>query len=299
MPLRPAQTYTFAYGALNIQKYIERLNFGLFKVESYEKQANIAQYPRIKKVFKTMSNHNNRLLKIRAWVVARKSLCLFRRPVLKIYYQLLCCLKYATNIQYRSHRRWLLESPDDQLRYRYDLPPDANILDLGGFNGDFAARFLERGPAQITIFEPLPTYATRIKKRFATVPSVMVQNAGLSDKDEQARFTIDGDATGAFHHSATGATVEVSLLDSEKFFKNCGVDEWHLAKLNIEGGEYALLRCWIEKKLIQNIKYLQVQFHLNVPNAKKQYNALAKDLQKTHRLRWRYPFIWESWERRD
>ena len=44
----------------------------------------------------------------------------------------------------RSVRRWFADNPADELRFQYDLPPGANILDVGGYNGDFAARFLER-----------------------------------------------------------------------------------------------------------------------------------------------------------
>ena len=93
--------------------------------------------------------------------------------------------------------------------------------------------------------------------------------------------------------------MRVALWDAEKFLEKCDTDEWHLAKLNIEGGEYALLRRLIDTRRIEKFQYLQIQFHLNVPDAKKQYRKLAERLQQTHRLQWRYPFVWESWERRN
>ena len=93
--------------------------------------------------------------------------------------------------------------------------------------------------------------------------------------------------------------MRVTLWDAEKFLEKCDTDEWHLAKLNIEDGEYALLRRLIDTRRIEKFQYLQIQFHLNVPDAKKQYRKLAERLQHTHRLQWRYPFVWESWQRRD
>ena len=120
----------------------------------------------------------------------------------------------------------------------------------------------------------------------------------MSDRDAIVDFYINADASSAFGASE-GEKVRVTLWDVKKFLEKCDTDEWHLAKLNIEGGEYALLRRLIDTRRIEKFQYLQVQFHLNVPDAKKQYKELAKRLQQTHRLQWRYPFVWESWQRRD
>ena len=198
----------------------------------------------------------------------------------------------------RSVRRWFADNPADELRFQYDLPPGANILDVGGYNGDFAARFIELCNANVTIFEPVSTFASKIKLRFAGEKRVRLHEAGLSDKDEIVDFYVNADASSVFGASE-GEKVRVALWDAEQFFEKCDTDEWHLAKLNIEGGEYALLRRLIDTRRIEKFQYLQIQFHLNVPDAKKQYRKLAERLQQTHRLQWRYPFVWESWQRRD
>lgn len=206
--------------------------------------------------------------------------------------------KYLTDEFYRSHQRWIRHNPQDDVRFQYDLPPGANILDVGGYAGDFAARFVELCNANVTVFEPVSEFAAQIEKRFAGDPRVRVHEAGLSDKDEVAEFNLDSDASGAFGSSG-GHRVRVNLWDAERFLSQCGTDEWHLAKLNIEGGEYALLNRLIETGRIASIKHLQVQFHLHVPGARDQYRKLAKRLRQTHKLQWRYPFVWESWVRRE
>ena len=123
-------------------------------------------------------------------------------PMLEKVLRFLMAKSKLLDWKHRHHRRWFADSPKDELRFQYDLPPGASILDVGGYNGDFAARFIELYNANVTIFEPV------------------------------------------------------------KF------------------------------------QYLHIQFHLNVPDAKKQYRKLAERLQHTHRLQWRYPFVWESWQRR-
>lgn len=204
--------------------------------------------------------------------------------------------KYLTDEFYRSHQRWIRHNPQDDVRFQYDLPSGANVLDVGGYAGDFAACFVELYNANVTVFEPVSHFATQIEKRFAGDPRVRVYAAGLSDKDEVAEFDLDADASGAFGSSG-GQRVQVSLWDAERFLSQCGTDEWHLAKLNIEGGEYALLNRLIDTGRIASIKHIQVQFHLHVPGAREQYRQLAKRLRQTHKLQWRYPFVWESWVR--
>jgi FkbM family methyltransferase len=205
--------------------------------------------------------------------------------------------KYLTNEFYRSHQRWIRHNPHDEVRFKYDFPPGAYILDVGGYAGDFAAYFVELCDANISVFEPVPNFAAKIKERFAGDSRVQVYEAGLSDKDEMAEFDLDADASGIFGSSG-GKKVQVTLWDAERFLSQCGTDEWHLAKLNIEGGEYALLNRLINTGRITTIMHIQVQFHLHVPGAREQYKQIAKRLRQTHDLQWRYPFVWESWIRR-
>ena len=78
--------------------------------------------------------------------------------------KILLLLGYWKN---RSIRRWFADNPADELRFQYDLPPGASVLDVGGYNGDFAARFLELCNADVTVFEPVPAFAAKIRRRFA------------------------------------------------------------------------------------------------------------------------------------
>ncbi|MGV4792998.1 FkbM family methyltransferase [Rhizobium sp. F40D2] len=206
--------------------------------------------------------------------------------------------RLATDDTYRAHQNWITSFPEDQIRYEYPLRFNANVLDVGGYLGDFAAEFVNRYNAQVAIFEPVPRFAEQVENRFAGEPKIIVFRAGLSDQDMQVEFELDADASGQFQSSGK-RKIQVDLWDAARYFRESPVTDWDLMKLNIEGGEYSLLERLIETGHISAIRYLQVQFHLHVPNARRRYRKLARQLRRTHRLDWRYPFVWESWTRRE
>ena len=49
-------------------------------------------------------------------------------------------------------------------------------------------------------------------------------------------------------------------------------------------------------KNVRRIKKLQVQYHLNVPDAVEKRQSLRSRLAQTHRELYCYPFVWEAWE---
>lgn len=68
-----------------------------------------------------------------------------------------------------------------------------------------------------------------------------------------------------------------------------------LMKINIEGGEYALLPHLIDTGVISRVRNIQIQFHeLDVDSAEKRESIICA-LRKTHKRDWCYEFVWESW----
>src|SRR5262249_51252950 len=76
------------------------------------------------------------------------------------------------------------------------------------------------------------------------------------------------------------------------------IGEVSLMKINIEGGEYDLLENLIATGLISRIRDIQVQFHMDIPDAERRMHAIQSRLAGTHRLTFQYPFVWENWQRR-
>lgn len=158
----------------------------------------------------------------------------------------------------------------EQLRYEYDLKEGDKVLDIGAYRHEWGNEIEKRYKCQVEYFEAL---------------------------DNRAAWVYDGEIRlgGAFLYSSMflEGSINYKCVDIAPYLQK----EVALVKINIEGGEYELLNYIIDKGLIGNVKYLQVQFHLiEGINAKEQYGKLAKRLSETHHLDWRYPFCWESWK---
>lgn len=197
-----------------------------------------------------------------------------------------------------AHRRWLRDNGDATLRLDYPLTNQSLVLDAGGYRGDWAAKIHDRYGANIYIFEPVPEFADDIRRRFAGNPSVRVFEFGLADKDGGARIHLDGDATSTVAKSNNHWAI-VDIRDAAGFIARERIDRIDLLKINIEGGEYALLRRLLESGLIGICRDIQVQFHEFVPNSHALREELRSGLSKTHRPTYEYFFVWENWRRRD
>jgi len=251
---------------------------------------------KIKQTILTVIERFPLLLKVRQNVTRLRSVFEYKKAIWmrKLKHDWL----YISDRFYRAHHNYISQNPQDECRYGYNLHEGALVLDVGGFDGDFAQACLSRFNASVTIFEPIETFAQRISSRFNGDKRITVHTAGLSDRDETAEFNLEGNATGLYSSSSV-VTEKVILWDVERFIVEHQVSKWDLLKLNIEGGEYAVLKKLIDSGLIKRFKYIQVQFHLNIPDARKKYKEIKKQLCNTHDIEWCYPFVWESWKCRD
>src|SRR5207302_690624 len=85
------------------------------------------------------------------------------------------------------------------------------------------------------------------------------------------------------------------LVRAADFFHEHQIERIDLMKVNTEGGEYELLEHLLNASLITKIGNLQVQFHHCVPDALERMQAIQHQLERTHRLTYQYPFVWENW----
>jgi len=159
----------------------------------------------------------------------------------------------------------------EHLRYEYDLKPEDYCLDIGSYRMEWATEIIKRYGCRVECFDAL---------------------------DNRAAWTHDGVLRmgGAYYYTSMfdkKGEQDFKCVDIAPYIKNVA-----LLKLNIEGGEYQLLDYIIFKDLHKQIKNIQVQFHkVEDFDYEKRYKEIAEELSKTHRLTWRYPFVWENWER--
>ena len=191
-------------------------------------------------------------------------------------------------------------------RPAYDLTPQSLVWDVGSYRGDFSVAVLEKFGCHVMAFEPMLMYADALGKNRPTPwkGALAIYSFGLADRDFEQDIPLAGDRTSAHPEAASdpgfhaGPLMPARFRDVIGFMDELAIHRVDLAKINIEGGEYALLRRLIDSGYISRFGHLQVQFHTFMPEFGELYLALKKDLERTHTLSWRQPWRWESWARR-
>jgi FkbM family methyltransferase len=193
-----------------------------------------------------------------------------------------------------------IDAGGESLRLDYPLEEDSIVIDAGGYVGDFAADVTKKFDCRVDIFEPVTEYAKKIRGRFSFNNKVRVIQAGLGAEEKEEFINIEGLGSSVFgDHIEEAPKEKVKIVSAVDYIESNGYLTIDLMKINIEGGEYELLFSLIEHpELINNIKYFQIQFHDFVPDSQDMRTQVHKQLSKTHKLMWNYPFIWESWERK-
>jgi FkbM family methyltransferase len=190
--------------------------------------------------------------------------------------------------------RWRKDACGKSLREEYDLNEQSVVLDVGGYEGQWASDIFARYLCTIHVFEPIPKYADRIRARFARNNRVIVHQVGLFSETKELAVSARGDATSVIgSNSDTGVCVQ--LVAASEYFAQMQLKEIDLMKLNIEGAEYALIDHLISSSWIPHIRNLQIQFHRTVPDANTKVVGLRQRLAQTHSPTYQYDFVWENW----
>jgi len=192
---------------------------------------------------------------------------------------------------------WVVVEGDKTLRVDYPLSPDSVVFDVGGYEGQWASDIFSRYFCQIHIFEPVHLFASRIERRFAENPKIIVHPFGLSNQTREEIITVNNDGSSLFKPGSQTETIQ--LVRAANFIREHNISQIDLMKINIEGSEYDLLEDLIGSGLVEKITNIQVQFHDFIPDASQRMTQIQNNLQQTHALTYQYPFVWENWRRKD
>ena len=196
--------------------------------------------------------------------------------------------------QQKVIKSWWDDGGDYRFRFDYDLGPDSIVLDLGGYEGQWASDLFSRYQCRILIFEPVKTFAKNIGQRFLLNGKISVFDFGLGASTRIESISISKDGSSIFRE--TSEKEEIKIVDSHEWLTNERVGAIDLIKINIEGGEYELLEKIIDTGLVSNIKNIQVQFHDILPDSPQRMESIQKKLSETHFLTYQYRFVWENWK---
>lgn len=195
--------------------------------------------------------------------------------------------------------RWFKDRGDETLRLDYpDLNEDSIVFDLGGYVGDFAHELNEKYGCLVYLFEPHPKFYDTCVKRFANNEKVIPLNYGLSDI--QGEFVLSDSADGSSFLNPNHREIEGLKCQLREFFSvlvDFDIKKIDLMKINIEGGEYPLLKHIAKNNKLDVVSEYQIQFHNFIENAVSMRNSIVQSLNQTHKRTWCYTFVWENWKK--
>jgi len=209
----------------------------------------------------------------------------------------------ANSLNRRLHRRryramlkrWSDDGGDRTLRFDYDLDEHSLVLDLGGYEGQWASDLYARYRCRIFVFEPVRSFADQISERFRKNSDIAVLPFGLGGASRTQTIYVRGASSSTYRKRSNAQQIEI--VDTAKWFSDNDIRSVQLMKINVEGGEYELLERLIETKLIQSIDNVQVQFHNFTTDATERMESIQAALLETHSPTYQYRFIWENWRR--
>lgn len=198
-----------------------------------------------------------------------------------------------------NKEKWYADNKEKTLRYDYNLNEHSVVIDVGGYEGDFAAEMYSRYLCKIYVFEPVVRYVNYLTNRFQKNKSIAIIPAGLGSKNEELTIHVMDEAS-SYNRSESihkkGTEEKIQIKDVADFFKENAIAKIDLIKINIEGAEYDLLDRMIAQNYIVNCVNLQIQFHDFYENFELRYTQIKTELEKTHQLTYSYPFVWENWQ---
>ena len=183
---------------------------------------------------------------------------------------------------------WYRVDGDNTYRVNYKLNENSIVVDLGARHGHWSDIIRYKYNPKIYCFEVVKEFCEELLlKNYNTFC------LAVSDKYGKISLGVLDSEASIFYKNSS---FEVDCIPATNIFKLIKQENIDLIKINVEGAEYPILKNLIDSCYITKIKNLQIQFHLFDGIDNGEYNSLIKELSKTHKLSWRFPFVWENWE---
>ena len=198
--------------------------------------------------------------------------------------------------------RWYVtQGTEDGLRYEFDVSPADTVIDVGGFEGDWAAEMVARYGCRVHVCEPVAALVTALQRRFGRNPAITIHPFGLAGRDSTEVISVMSESssvlrnTAAFHRHSSQETIH--LRDGNDFLSEIALPDVAVMKINIEGGEYDLLEALIRSGRIASVRNVLIQFHDFVNDAEQRMKIIQQSLSATHEQTFGYDFVWGNWRR--
>ncbi len=190
--------------------------------------------------------------------------------------------------------QWNAADKAGSLRTKYNLNQDSIIFDVGAYDGSWARKMFGTYHSIIHCFEPVLSIYNQTCDVFKNNPKVHVHNYGLGGETREEQITLLKDGSSIFVDGGQKETIKI--VSMKDIMEQLSINHVQLLKINIEGGEYELLKHIIQENMQNNFDNYQIQFHPVTNSYDGDIDYIRNELLKTHKLTYCFDFIWENWE---
>jgi len=189
---------------------------------------------------------------------------------------------------------WNRDKGNENLILNYPLNENSWIVELGGFEGWFTQKALDKFNCNILVVEPI--YCEKLSKNFENTQNVIIECCGVSDVKKTIELYVDGDATSQYTKVSQNK-IQVDCYPIEYFISKYNIEIIDLVQINVEGEEYPLLEKWITSDVLNKIKHIQVQYHDFVADYRNRKENIEKGLlERGFENSWDYDIVFSSWK---
>ncbi len=168
---------------------------------------------------------------------------------------------------------WIIKETCLDHYYEYGLALQDNwtIIDLGAGLGDFTTYAARRSPhGRVIAFEPTPESFALLQHNLQIngIHNAEAQDCAVADAP--GKLVLNVDSKHATQHTITAPgtrMIEVRAITLAEVFEAHGLDRCDFLKMDIEGGEYAILR-GAGGGVLKRVQRIALEYHDNTPAGK-------------------------------
>ena len=193
---------------------------------------------------------------------------------------------------------------------RYDYPtltPNSVVIDLGGYVGGWASRIADKFKCPVHSYEAVERYFSQINHenvipyQYAVTCETGTDYMHVCDEgsaiETLSEYKKQNDRDASYQSNVRSHSniplEQINTIDINEILEN--YDQVDLLKINIEGGEYAILERMCETGTINKVQNLQIQFHNFVEDAQSKYDNIVSNLKLTHTCDFDSMWRWSFW----
>lgn len=202
-------------------------------------------------------------------------------------------------VELPHQKRWEDDNGDFTKILEYPLDSSSQVIELGGYIGEWTEKIVNTSNPKLLIIEPIPMFVKRLKNKFEDNLNVIIDNSAISTTNKEITLHVSGSRTSESIEVSTNK-INVNAYDIQHFVRKYNLNKIDLIQVNIECEEYPLLLNWIGGDFLNNVRFLQIQFHTFCDDYEQKYSIISEGLKNLgFEIRYRYDYVWESWENKN